>query len=120
MERLPQGYLSELNLMTGEERILAETDAYEPDWSPDGSRILFSDVETVFMVPATGGLPRRLINERFSADLFDPAWSPDGRRVAMVYGSDIRISDLYVLDLTVYQDEELLAEGPSPIASPDR
>jgi len=119
MERLPQDYLIEVNLITGEERSLAEINAYEPDWSPDGSRILFSDAETVFIVPATGGLPRRLIKEGLSADLFDPAWSPDAKRVALVFGSDIRISDLYVLDLTVYHNGDLLRETPNAVGPPE-
>jgi len=124
MERLPQDYLIEVNLITGEERSLAEINAYEPDWSPDGSRILFratsyygayGDVSTLFQVPALGGRPSRLITEDLADDVFDPAWSPDGTRIALAYGSDIRISDLYVLDLAKYQNGKILQTASIPV-----
>ena len=119
MQSFPPGYLGVLDLVTGQENVLAEADAYEADWSADGMRILFSDIETVFIVPATGGLPRRLIKEGLSADLFDPAWSPDAKRVVLVFGSDIRISDLYVLDLAVYHNGALLRETPNAVGPPE-
>ncbi|HTV10041.1 MAG TPA: winged helix-turn-helix domain-containing protein [Candidatus Aquilonibacter sp.] len=50
-----------------------------PVWSPDGKRIAFSTTSTglgeIWSVPATGGLPVRLIANHVLA----PAYSPDGR-----------------------------------------
>jgi len=128
MDRLPQGYLGGVNLMTGKERSLAETDAYEPDWSPDGSRILFratsyygayGDVSTLFLVPALGGRPSRLITEDLADNVFDPAWSPDGSKIALAFGFIAWTSDLYVLDLTVYHNGALLRETPNAVGPPE-
>jgi len=53
-----------------------------PSWSPDGSTIAFarlneSGVWDVWVVPALGGTPRRVI-----PNATDPAWSPDGHSLA--------------------------------------
>jgi len=123
MQTLPQVYLGVIDPATGQESVLAEADVFDPDWSPDGTRILFSsffnDTEAVFAVPAAGGQPQRLIGEALSADLFNAAWSPDGSRVAMAYGAEGALSNLYILDLTVYHNGDLLKEASVPSASPE-
>jgi Tol biopolymer transport system component/predicted Ser/Thr protein kinase len=59
-----------------------------PQWSPDGSRIAFfavdlhTGVQTIWLVPALGGIAKRLIEEPADAGLCCPAWSPDGARIA--------------------------------------
>lgn len=54
-----------------------------PRFSPDGSRIAFwartlqaEDVGAIYVIPATGGTPRRLASDFYSA--LYPVWSPDG------------------------------------------
>ena len=117
----PRFCLGQVDLITGEEELLAESAPSDPDWSPDGTRILFSDYrDGVFEVTLTGGRPRRLVAEKLFADLFDPAWSPDGGQVAMAYGAEGALSDLYILDLTVYHNGDLLKEASVPPASPQR
>lgn len=70
----------------------------DPDWSPDGSSIVFvrarSEGEgythSIATVPADGGDPVDLLS--IEDDQLDrPVWSPDGRRIAFVrsvYGDD--------------------------------
>jgi len=61
-----------------------------PQWSPDGSEVLFQVAEAgfesryrVYVVPATGGTPRvRIAPPGKSAAM--AAWSPDGRSIAYV------------------------------------
>jgi TolB protein len=63
------------------------------DWSPDGSRFVFSSPEfdrpghaaNVFTVRTDGSAPRQLTHDR--GDLADDgadSWSPDGKKIAFV------------------------------------
>ena len=63
----------------------------KPSWSADGSEIAFEHLgdgdmvpAQIFVVPATGGTPRRLTTNPggISYAESDPAFSPDGLRVA--------------------------------------
>ncbi len=68
-----------------------------PRWSPDGSRIAYARLnETglwdIWLVPALGGTPRRLI-----AGGTDPAWSPDGKQLAY---ANVVAGTLWVADAT--------------------
>ena len=56
-----------------------------PSWSPDGSRIAFSDHRTgsgdIYLVDADGTDPVRLTSNPDTAEEL-PSWSPDGTRIA--------------------------------------
>jgi Tol biopolymer transport system component len=53
----------------------------DPHWSPDGERIVFASYQEdqwgIYVVPAKGGKPKRLINT--SGTVRAPSWSQDGR-----------------------------------------
>jgi Tol biopolymer transport system component len=67
-------------------------------WSPDGSKLVFSDRSSLYVVKANGGEPRRLTHctvtvthsasgaiegwDKKSCQDLSPAWSPDGSRIA--------------------------------------
>jgi TolB protein len=67
-------------------RLITATDmkGWEPDWSPDGTRIAFSsgnDVETqIFIVDIDGSNLVQLTNDRSYNE--NPVWSPDGKMIA--------------------------------------
>jgi Tol biopolymer transport system component len=59
-------------------------------FSPDGRQVVFAQVtgfseedaiDSLFVVPATGGVPRRIEDGGEGAAGSHPAWSPDGERV---------------------------------------
>src|SRR5688572_1833212 len=60
-------------------------DAYNPRWSPDGTRIAFATTEAVYVMGADGRGLRRLVSEPHDLAL---SWSPDGSRVAWVGNTD--------------------------------
>ena len=65
---------------------------YDPDWSPDGTKIAFvsdrSDVSQIYVMDANGTNPIRLTDgpRRKSA----PDWSPDGGKIAFTVNPDFK------------------------------
>jgi Tol biopolymer transport system component len=54
-----------------------------PSWSVDGKRIVFSREGALFVIPATGGAPRRVGHGYGSA--MNPAYSPNGKLISYDY-----------------------------------
>lgn len=56
-----------------------------PEWSPDGTQILFSELEPshrgeIYVISSQGGIPKRVLpgDKRWGTT---PDWSPDGKRI---------------------------------------
>lgn len=73
-------------------------------WSPDGRHIAFTEnvagKEAIYIVPAEGGTPMRLLPEVMESQS-GPTWSPDGKRLAywMNNGDDTSTNDIRIVDL---------------------
>src|SRR5256714_6669529 len=53
-----------------------------PQWSPDGSRLVYADSAGIAAVPVLGGTPQRLVRNPEKEYSVSPVWSHDGKRLA--------------------------------------
>lgn len=53
-----------------------------PQWSPDGSRLVYADSAGIAAVPVLGGTPQRLVRNPEKEYSVSPAWSHDGKSLA--------------------------------------
>ncbi|HEY40470.1 MAG TPA: trypsin-like serine protease [Dehalococcoidia bacterium] len=79
--------------------ILSGRDAFEPAWSPDGTKIVFQswehDPSEIYVMDVDGGNLVRLTDNSDYDDY--PAWSPDGTKIAFVSDRDGN-NEIYVMD----------------------
>ena len=69
-----------------------------PDWSPDGTRLVFVGGRSVYVANRDGSALRRLTPQRLEVDYLGehgPAWSSDGEWI--VFATYSRGSELYVI-----------------------
>jgi TolB protein len=100
-----------------------------PRWSPEGARIVFSDIDddsflkgNIYVMNSDGSGRTRLTNVEGENDAFDPAWSPDGQTIAFALSSDTcpcpRPVQIYLMTMGS-SDPIYLTDGTNPIWSPD-
>jgi len=53
-----------------------------PQWSPDGSKLVYVDSAGIAMVPVFGGIPQRLVRNPDNEYSVSPVWSHDGKFLA--------------------------------------
>ena len=113
------GYRSQLWVNDGRSRTLFYGGIIgQPSWSPDGSRIVFSDWSTrkAYVVDLDGSNVHEVLD---SAD--QPVWSPDGQTLAYVVLDANRQSEGLAVARADGSGQKRLADGKvqSPAWSPD-
>ncbi|MBW8011305.1 MAG: protein kinase [Chloroflexi bacterium] len=104
--------------------------ACQPDWSPDGNRLVFispcsNDTDTypgssMFVINIDGSEFTPLAS--FPGGDYDPAWSPDGSKIAFTTLRDSRRPQIWVLDLetnTASSLSDSITNDFNPAWSPD-
>lgn len=90
-----------------------------PVVSRDGRQVAFRALNALYVVPISGGVPRKITNDTFFNS--DPDFSPDGK--SLLYASDrLGTADLWLRDLASGEDKVLTALPGAQLAprwSPD-
>lgn len=66
---------------SGYRRIARHCSGRDPQWSPDGRRIVFNDPYSLAVIDADGSHLKRIPN---TWDAYSAAWSKDGRTIAFL------------------------------------
>jgi len=72
----PKGPLWSVRLLGGSPRRLGDITAETAAWSPDGTRLVYTNLGDVFLANADGSGPHKLLSVK--GDIVNIAWSPDG------------------------------------------
>jgi TolB protein len=112
-----EGALLVINADDSGEAHVTDIEARAPDWSPDGTKLVFEAVEGgIYSVGADGsGL------EKLTPSGSGPTWSPDGSRITF-FANDPGNFDVYVMSSDGADPERLTsdpADDVSPAWSPD-
>ena len=67
-----------------------------PQWSPDGSSLLFTTLQGIYRVPALGGIPQLIASSapQGRGQVVDAVWSPDAGSIAYVRGDSVVVREL--------------------------
>jgi serine/threonine protein kinase len=96
--------------LTGD-TLTVETD---PQWSPDGSRVLFLAGTGVYSAPAGGGPPTPEVRGAAGVGISSATWAPDGKRMAFSRADSvfIREADGQVRPLAKFNEPSLCRWAP--------
>ena len=78
--------------ITFERKLTAYWDDSNPQWSPISRWLAFTQKSHVHIVPASGGLPKKITG--FTESAFSPVWMPDGDRLLVSVEKDDHIEIL--------------------------
>ncbi|MFC2141930.1 protein kinase [Acidobacteriota bacterium] len=60
-----------------------------PKWSPDGNHIAFYSNGSIYMIPALGDVPKKIIENEQGYSVYSPTWSPNCEMLAYVADDSI-------------------------------
>lgn len=95
-------------------RLVIEGFTYNPDWSPDGSHIVFNSGE-IYTISVDG---KNLFQVTNVGSAYFPSWSPDDKRIAYDVTSLDSMNGIWIFDLE-NQYNKYLGMGRDPDWSPN-
>jgi TolB protein len=114
-QRKIESYLEILDVKTGERNIIYQiSDHIEaPNWSPDGSYLMFNSHGKLFLIPDTGGFPQEIPSGVANRCNNDHGLSPDGRWIAVSSEHANNTSLIYLLPAMGGKPRLVTPAGPS-------
>ena len=130
----PPGRIRVANVDGSGDRALtpAGRDSFDPDWAPDGRRIVYSEARSVgeddalelrIVVMNADGTGRRGVTPFSRTELINPKWMPDGRTIVLERRSERGTrSDILAINASGGLPRAILATSAwetNPVPSPD-
>jgi Tol biopolymer transport system component len=101
--RVAQTITNEILAIDLQQLTFSEVDKTEPEWSPDGSKILYtasgqnSENQQIWVLELSNGEATQLTD--LDGNNFNPTWSPDGSKIAFVnFGRFTDVNMIYMMD----------------------
>jgi Tol biopolymer transport system component len=98
--------------------LIDSVEASQPRWSPDGSRISFVSDNGIYVVAASGGAPRRLVDAQ-PGMYGTHSWSPDGRSIVFDREKDLWLQPIGGGAPRLFLRDSATVHLHSPAWSPD-
>jgi TolB protein len=101
-ERVVESTLEIINIETGERRIVRRAREHfeAPNWSLDGSTLLYNSEGRLYTIPVEGGTPTLLDTGAATNCNNDHGYSPDGSMIALSHSPEGQGSLIYVVPST--------------------
>jgi Tol biopolymer transport system component len=84
-----------------------------PNWTPDGSTLIYNSGGLLYNIPAAGGVPELIPTDFAKRINNDHGISPDGTQLVISDGTEARRSLIYTLPIEGGKPEKVTPIGPS-------
>ena len=111
-------YTAVVSTSTATQLTMGVVDNFDPNWSPDGTKIVYESDKDIYLINADGTGAQLLTNLGNNGS---PVWSPDGLRIAFESDRD-GSKDIWIMDSDGSSPEQITsndADDENPTWSPD-
>ena len=109
---------SDLRVLTTMQPFSEEEKTGTPDWSPDGTRLVYANNHTIWRMDADGS-NAQLLGDPTAFD-WEPRFSPDGSQIVFLRGDFVKgVSEPWIRDLASGQERRVFATNTRELEHPD-